>query len=51
MIDNSSAWRRDPDVPLVVSEVNPHALDSIPKGIVGQPQLHDHGGHAPRSSA
>ena len=25
VIDNSSAWRRDPDVPLVVSEVNPHA--------------------------
>src|SRR5207247_6862505 len=32
VIDNSSAWRRDPDVPLVVSEVNPHALNSIPKG-------------------
>src|SRR3954467_1481128 len=28
VIDNSSAWRRDPDVPLVVSEVNPHALKS-----------------------
>ena len=26
VIDNSSAWRRDPDVPLVVSEVNPQAL-------------------------
>jgi aspartate-semialdehyde dehydrogenase len=26
VIDNSSAFRRDPDVPLVVSEVNPHAL-------------------------
>ena len=37
VIDNSSAWRRDPDVPLVVSEVNPHALDSIPKGIVSNP--------------
>ena len=37
VIDNSSAWRRDPDVPLVVSEVNPHALDSIPKGIVANP--------------
>src|SRR5437763_251895 len=34
VIDNSSAWRSDPDVPLVVSEVNPHALNSIPKGIV-----------------
>jgi aspartate-semialdehyde dehydrogenase len=37
VVDNSSAWRRDPDVPLVVSEVNPHALDSIPKGIVANP--------------
>ena len=37
VIDNSSAWRRDPDVPLVVSEVNPHALDSSPKGIVANP--------------
>src|SRR5258706_12583569 len=37
VIDNSSAWRRDPDVPLVVSEVNPSALKSIPKGIVANP--------------
>ncbi|WP_448642158.1 aspartate-semialdehyde dehydrogenase [Geodermatophilus sp. URMC 63] len=37
VIDNSSAWRRDPDVPLVVSEVNPHALDTIPRGIVANP--------------
>jgi aspartate-semialdehyde dehydrogenase len=37
VIDNSSAWRMDPDVPLVVSEVNPHALASIPKGIVANP--------------
>ena len=37
VIDNSSAWRMDPDVPLVVSEVNPQALDSIPKGIVANP--------------
>ena len=37
VIDNSSAWRSDPDVPLVVSEVNPHALRSIPKGIVANP--------------
>jgi aspartate-semialdehyde dehydrogenase len=37
VIDNSSAWRRDPDVPLVVSEVNPQALDDIPKGIVANP--------------
>jgi aspartate-semialdehyde dehydrogenase len=37
VIDNSSAWRMDPDVPLVVSEVNPHALAHIPKGIVANP--------------
>jgi len=36
-IDNSSAWRSDPDVPLVVSEVNPEALKDIPKGIVANP--------------
>jgi aspartate-semialdehyde dehydrogenase len=37
VIDNSSAWRMDPDVPLVVSEVNAGALDRIPKGIVANP--------------
>jgi aspartate-semialdehyde dehydrogenase len=37
VVDNSSAWRMDPDVPLVVSEVNPGALASIPKGIVANP--------------
>jgi len=37
VIDNSSAWRMDPDVPLVVPEVNAHALDTIPKGIVANP--------------
>ena len=37
VIDNSSAWRGDPDVPLVVSEVNPDHLASIPKGIVANP--------------
>jgi aspartate-semialdehyde dehydrogenase len=37
VIDNSSAWRMDPDVPLVVPEVNSHALASIPKGIVANP--------------
>jgi aspartate-semialdehyde dehydrogenase len=37
VIDNSSAWRMDPDVPLVVSEVNPGALGDIPKGIVANP--------------
>src|SRR5204863_8689566 len=37
VIDNSSAWRMDPDVPLVVPEVNAHALAYIPKGIVANP--------------
>jgi aspartate-semialdehyde dehydrogenase len=37
VVDNSSAFRMDPDVPLVVSEVNPDALDSTPKGIVANP--------------
>lgn len=37
VIDNSSAWRMDPDVPLVVPEVNAHALARIPKGIVANP--------------
>ena len=37
VIDNSSAWRRDPNVPLVVSEVNPEAVDHTPKGIIANP--------------
>jgi aspartate-semialdehyde dehydrogenase len=37
VVDNSSAWRMDPDVPLVVPEVNADALRSIPKGIVANP--------------
>ena len=37
VIDNSSAWRMDPDVPLVVSEVNPHALAETRKGIIANP--------------
>lgn len=37
VIDNSSAWRMDPDVPLVVSEVNPEALDEARKGIIANP--------------
>lgn len=37
VIDNSSQWRMDPDVPLVVPEVNPNALRRIPKGIVANP--------------
>ncbi|HWS57704.1 MAG TPA: aspartate-semialdehyde dehydrogenase [Actinotalea sp.] len=37
VIDNSSAWRRDPEVPLVVSEVNPDAIDRAVKGIIANP--------------
>lgn len=37
VVDNSSAWRMDPDVPLVVPEVNVGALASVPKGIVANP--------------
>ena len=37
VIDNSSAWRMDPQVPLVVAEVNPSALATIPKGIIANP--------------
>ncbi|MCX4732053.1 aspartate-semialdehyde dehydrogenase [Streptomyces sp. NBC_01363] len=56
VIDNSSAWRKDPEVPLVVSEVNAHAITDRPKGIIANPNcttmaampvlrpLHDEGG-------
>ena len=37
VIDNSSAWRMDPEVPLVVSEVNPHAIRDARKGIIANP--------------
>lgn len=37
VVDNSSAWRMDPEVPLVVAEVNPSALEHAPKGIVANP--------------
>jgi aspartate-semialdehyde dehydrogenase len=37
VIDNSSAWRSDPEVPLVVAEVNAHAMADLPKGIVANP--------------
>lgn len=37
VIDNSSAWRMDPEVPLVVAEVNPHAIENLPKGIIANP--------------
>ena len=37
VIDNSSAWRMDPDVPLIVSEVNPEAVREARKGIIANP--------------
>ncbi|MCU1558173.1 MAG: aspartate-semialdehyde dehydrogenase [Microbacteriaceae bacterium] len=37
VIDNSSAFRMDPEVPLVVSEVNPHAIAEARKGIIANP--------------
>jgi aspartate-semialdehyde dehydrogenase len=37
VIDNSSAWRMDPEVPLVVAEVNPFAAQQRPKGIIANP--------------
>ena len=40
VIDNSSAWRLDPTIPLVVSEVNPHAVDEVVaarRGIIANP--------------
>jgi aspartate-semialdehyde dehydrogenase len=37
VIDNSSAWRMDPEVPLVVPEVNMHAAKNRPKGIIANP--------------
>ena len=36
-IDNSSAWRMDPECPLVVPEVNPEAIQQRPKGIIANP--------------
>ncbi len=37
VIDNSSAWRMDPDVPLIVSEVNPSEIANARKGIIANP--------------
>lgn len=37
VVDNSSAWRKDPDVPLVVAEVNPADIDARPRGIIANP--------------
>ncbi len=37
VVDNSSAWRMDPDVPLVVAEVNPDDARHLAKGIIANP--------------
>ena len=37
VVDNSSAWRMDPDVPLIVSEVNPQEIANARKGIIANP--------------
>ncbi|SPF68010.1 aspartate-semialdehyde dehydrogenase/N-acetyl-gamma-glutamyl-phosphate reductase [Propionibacterium ruminifibrarum] len=37
VVDNSSCWRMDPEVPLVVSEVNPGDVVNPPKGIIANP--------------
>lgn len=37
VIDNSSRWRMDPDVPLIVPEVNPHRVKDVKKGIIANP--------------
>ncbi|MEO8639349.1 MAG: aspartate-semialdehyde dehydrogenase [Chloroflexota bacterium] len=37
VIDNSAAWRMEPDVPLVVPEINPEAAQDRPKGIIASP--------------
>jgi aspartate-semialdehyde dehydrogenase len=37
VVDNSSCWRMDPEVPLVVSEVNPHDIALAKKGIISNP--------------
>ncbi|PAT14183.1 aspartate-semialdehyde dehydrogenase [Corynebacterium sp. NML 120412] len=37
VVDNSSAWRKDPEVPLIVSEVNPDDAKALPKGIIANP--------------
>ena len=55
VIDNSSAWRMDPAVPLVVSEVNPEAALAVVAPWSGrdhrQPELHHHGGDAGAEAA
>ena len=43
VVDKSAAFRMDPDVPLVIAEINPDDLRDMPQGIVSSPQLHHHG--------
>jgi aspartate-semialdehyde dehydrogenase len=50
VIDNSSAWRMDPDVPLVVAEVNPGAIADARKGIIANPNCTTNGRDAGCSS-
>ena len=51
VVDNSSAFRMDPDVPLVVSEVNPQAIADGPQGDHRQPELHHDGRDAGAQAA
>lgn len=37
VVDNSSAWRKDDEVPLIVSEVNPEQAKGLKKGIIANP--------------
>ncbi|HAT1171404.1 aspartate-semialdehyde dehydrogenase [Corynebacterium striatum] len=37
VVDNSSAYRKDPEVPLIVTEVNPEQAKNLPKGIIANP--------------
>lgn len=37
VVDNSSAWRKDPEIPLVVSEVNPEDIRNLKHGIIANP--------------
>jgi hypothetical protein len=46
VIDNSSTFRYDDDVPLVVSEVNPHAAKNRPRGIIANPNCSHHAADA-----
>ena len=51
VVDNSSAFRMDPDVPLVVSEVNPGAIADARKGIIANELHHDGRDAGPQAAA